>query len=722
MDPPPFYRAPANNHPVARASFQKPVAIPKAPIVNPYEKFTQPQFDAWIGDITGALRGALGYRAEVPQKPKARTKWHIPAPHSNEAPDAAYEDEDADEELEDSFAEVKARGAAVKGKGRDPREGPGLGRGDQEEEEDQDQDQEEELDEEDSWDENEGMGSDDEEEENALRNGESSARAHARYQKTDVGPDAVEVISDEEEDEPHANGLQTQDGEEDGEEYSDEENAFPTALLVAPQKRTLVTEEGGYSDDGEETGSESENEIGSSPPRPFEDEDEELEDDEIDLFPSTEQDEHETLRAPLNFSTQQDDQDDDVLPGSSPILSSPIEAEQSFQSFPSEHQDHEIFNVDEDDEDMNDAHNDSQSFDWNNPPAFEQGVPASGPGHLATPVEDDNVVDSDGYPPLQVFGTSDLLSTFNSQSQTESGSNDIPLQFHPLEFDEQYVFAAGPSSFLSAPGYFVTEADEQVLPENLEYSDAYTVSRDISVDPQHFTVEEAFTDHEPDGRGMSLDVATLDGEMEGADVGAENYDAILDDIRSTQYPSAEMVAAAFEATYSDGVVHKEEPQSQFFEVPMPISADPAVHDPFGSRPATPPRPPASLGFPGSPLLVSPVGTPTGQPTPVAIPVPASFLKAMHERQESSLFTPRSEIPSGGTTPLAGEGVQAEPVVEVVDVDEVDDEENAAIVNATDDAGRLEDILDTNIINSSIDTEVEVEEPRETQDLITDVTE
>nr|VWP01521.1 Alcohol oxidase [Ganoderma boninense] len=54
--------------------------LPRAPIHNPYDKFTQPEFDAWIGDITGAR-------------------------------DAEEED------LEDSFADVRARRLA-KGKER----------------------------------------------------------------------------------------------------------------------------------------------------------------------------------------------------------------------------------------------------------------------------------------------------------------------------------------------------------------------------------------------------------------------------------------------------------------------------------------------------------------------------------------------------------------------------------------------------------------------------
>nr|VWO98562.1 cAMP dependent protein kinase catalytic subunit [Ganoderma boninense] len=74
--------------------------LPRAPIHNPYDKFTQPEFDAWIGDITGALKRALG-REDLP--PVA---------------DRHNPEEDADEDdLEDSFADVRARRLA-KGKER----------------------------------------------------------------------------------------------------------------------------------------------------------------------------------------------------------------------------------------------------------------------------------------------------------------------------------------------------------------------------------------------------------------------------------------------------------------------------------------------------------------------------------------------------------------------------------------------------------------------------
>ncbi|RPD53445.1 hypothetical protein L226DRAFT_617399 [Lentinus tigrinus ALCF2SS1-7] len=77
--------------------------MPRAPIHNPYDKFTQPEFDAWIDDITGALKRALG-RDDAPPlpTPAARVERH------------SSEEEDG---IEDSFAEVRARRLA-KGKER----------------------------------------------------------------------------------------------------------------------------------------------------------------------------------------------------------------------------------------------------------------------------------------------------------------------------------------------------------------------------------------------------------------------------------------------------------------------------------------------------------------------------------------------------------------------------------------------------------------------------
>ncbi|KAJ7818197.1 hypothetical protein B0H14DRAFT_3474031 [Mycena olivaceomarginata] len=597
MSSPPFFRA-SQNLPVAR-SFQRPVAIPKAPIVNPYEKFTQPQFDTWIGDITGALRDALGFQAELPPKPKARTHWHIPPSEGSEAPVASEEDEDAD---------------CGDGRlGRDPREGPGLGKGDRgapiEIDLDSEEEQEEEEEEEEEWEEEEEgfRTSDEEEEEEAIRNGESSARAHARYKKyagAEINPEAIEVISDDED----TNELQPEDGEVSGEEYSDGENANPTSLLIGHGHAV----ERDYSDQGEETGSESENEAASSPPRAADDsnvyedifgeEDDELDDDEAeeeeagpeddpradeDLVLEEDQDEQvkeDDIYAPFDISAQ-NYYGDDVLPGSSPILSSPIEPEHAFQ----------VFEVDEPEEDVHQTRNELETFDWNNPPAFPHGIPASAPGHLATPVEDD----IDEYPQSETFGTSDQLPIFESESA-------------PMQFDE----GAEDIDSVPAPEYFVTEAEE------------------LSIDPQHFTVEESFTDHEPDERGMSLDVLRWTRrwlpEMSTSWWRASRGWMMLKKLCPSQQRN-------LREEQVDGQIPVDEPVQQNGSkgstILMPVSADPTVHDPFGSRQTTPP--------------LSMVDA-----TPVSIPLPASVLKAI--RPDSGLFTPPSgaisAVDSAATTP------------------------------------------------------------------------
>ena len=96
-------RYPGAPHPTPRSTAK----IPPAPIHNPYDKFTQPQFDAWIGDITAALKHALG-RDDAPVVSSAR-------PHDRV--DASVDDDGDEDVMEDSFAEVKARRLA-KGKQR----------------------------------------------------------------------------------------------------------------------------------------------------------------------------------------------------------------------------------------------------------------------------------------------------------------------------------------------------------------------------------------------------------------------------------------------------------------------------------------------------------------------------------------------------------------------------------------------------------------------------
>ncbi|KAK7057541.1 hypothetical protein R3P38DRAFT_2497593 [Favolaschia claudopus] len=732
MSSPPFFRA-SQNLAVARP---KPAAIPKAPILNPYDKFTQPQFDAWIGDITGALKDALGFQAALPPKTKTRTQWHIPDSRESEAPDAADGD-NVDEELDDSFAEIKARVAAnAKGKGRDPREGPGLGRGDRnapieidldsEEEQEEQGEEEEEEEEEDGeyWDEERSSGEEEEEEEEeAIRNGESSARAHARYQKYaeqydvdakdedaqyggEEGEDAVEGLSDNEGDDAY-----DFENEREAEQYSDEEDRNPTQLEEAPQRSYAAEQD--YSDQGEETGSESENdnEGGSSPPRELpisrppmydadifgeDDEEDELvydeaepshsrghqnppeaielmdeEDASLEQVPQEEellplegdQDEpvqDEDFYAAFQLATAPDEHnDDDILPGSSPIMTSPIAPEQD--TLPSD---------DFDPEPANDRarfiYMDGISFDWNNPPAFLHGLRASGPGHLATPVED---IDSEEYPPAETFGTSDELPTFQIATQIAPDPS--------FELDDDEAASDGQSGF--TPGYTVLEAEESDRsPEGVEELDTQTASPDISVDLHHFIVEESFTDQDPDDRGMSVDVIAVDdgmgdsdvidlygaqtaqvGEMTLTEAGDLTVDAsgkkfiFQEEDAGEPVPPLDMVSNTV-LTIQEAVSLDSHSSSS---VPLPISADPAVHDPFGSRQVTPPLPSMFNS------------------TPVSVPIPLSILKVA--RQESSLFTP---APSGRASPYSVDTPPAEDAA-FLNVESAQDDNSAEVAAA-----------------------------------------
>jgi hypothetical protein len=128
-------RIPAPPHPTPLSvSAYKALPNSKAkrpPIHNPYDKFTQPEFDAWIGDITSALKRALG-QIEVDDELKAleRTQEVTTGDAATGYRPIDLEESEAeseDEALNDSFAEIKARRLLGKGKARDPREGPGLG-------------------------------------------------------------------------------------------------------------------------------------------------------------------------------------------------------------------------------------------------------------------------------------------------------------------------------------------------------------------------------------------------------------------------------------------------------------------------------------------------------------------------------------------------------------------------------------------------------------------
>ena len=81
----------------------------RPPIHNPYDKFTQPQFDEWIGGITSALKRALGQEEEEPPTSRQTT------PREEDAHPASDADED---NVEDSLAEWKAMRTKEKGKMR----------------------------------------------------------------------------------------------------------------------------------------------------------------------------------------------------------------------------------------------------------------------------------------------------------------------------------------------------------------------------------------------------------------------------------------------------------------------------------------------------------------------------------------------------------------------------------------------------------------------------
>jgi hypothetical protein len=252
----------------AQASYLLPTPKPpKPPIHNPYDKFTQPEFDAWIGGITGALKRALGQEDEVEQEPKAQGAYLSPAfgDYEAELPDGS---ESLDEAVDDSFAEIKARRALGKGKARDPREGPGLGTGDvyqpieidsdsEEEQEEVEESEEEEEEGSEEWDEDEENSG---EEEQAWSTGESSAQARIRHAKREA--DSGDECEDEEqldqeysgEEEPEAQGadkeeviLLSSDGEQDEEgddsiEYDDDEPEYGEPSVRTRGSRTHQVE------------------------------------------------------------------------------------------------------------------------------------------------------------------------------------------------------------------------------------------------------------------------------------------------------------------------------------------------------------------------------------------------------------------------------------------------------------------------------------------------
>ncbi|KAF8070753.1 hypothetical protein FPV67DRAFT_1042057 [Lyophyllum atratum] len=231
----------------------------RSPIHNPYDKFTQPEFDAWIGGITGALRRALGQDDEVEGQPASNLlEDDTFSTSGDEEVQRLVEEEDdsANEQLDNSLVGYRARRVG-KGKARDPRDGPGFGKGDidepivigtdsEDEEEEGDEDEahveqaeqveeasEEEEEEEEAWDEGDESG---EEEEQAWGKGETSAQARTRHEKQQV-----DVDQEEEEEEEEAEEEYDEEYEEEAERsYQGEEDEHGVEPLEQAPSPVIV--------------------------------------------------------------------------------------------------------------------------------------------------------------------------------------------------------------------------------------------------------------------------------------------------------------------------------------------------------------------------------------------------------------------------------------------------------------------------------------------------
>src|SRR5258708_28728157 len=100
----PSRRPPSDSSTVAVLRHAQKLKTSRAPMVNPYDKFTQPEFDVWIGDMTNSLRRALGFEDE----PRLLEKTHVNGTANSgilEYPQLDLSDQD--EIPDDSFAQIK---------------------------------------------------------------------------------------------------------------------------------------------------------------------------------------------------------------------------------------------------------------------------------------------------------------------------------------------------------------------------------------------------------------------------------------------------------------------------------------------------------------------------------------------------------------------------------------------------------------------------------------
>ncbi|KAJ7072643.1 hypothetical protein C8F01DRAFT_256580 [Mycena amicta] len=194
----------------------------------------------------------------------------------------------------------------------------------------------------------------------------------------------------------------------------------------------------------------------------------------------------------------------------------------------------------------------------------------------------------------------------------------------PFLYEEQFES----DGFYGGPQYYVTEADDVEDEHDPGHFDARTMSRSVSIDPQHqhFIVEETPTEYEPEQRGMSIDIVALDEHLEPIE--EEPLHVVKEDSPRSQSPAVTNV--------QDVEVRADEPRlspswspSLPANVPMPILADATVVDPYQ---------------PSEPSILSSTR-----------PGLMSFLRA---KQESSLFTPDGS--TGGTPPALEADAEAEP--------------------------------------------------------------
>ncbi|KAG6878184.1 hypothetical protein C0993_010945 [Termitomyces sp. T159_Od127] len=240
--------------------------LSRAPQHNPYDKFTQDEFDAWIGGITSALKRALGQEDQGLSPPVTSAHYHEQLNSDDEEEVerlVEFLGDSSDDESEASFSYSAARRVS-KGKARDPRDGPGFGRGDQNEpifigsDSDEEEESEDGQEAEDGEDGEDGDGDEDEDgaiEEWDSQDGdksnidwaeaESSMQARTRHKKQDLVEESEEEEEEEEEDEDEEEeefGGDEIQGEEEEDSYDEPSlrQSSPPVLVVDSDEEVEV--------------------------------------------------------------------------------------------------------------------------------------------------------------------------------------------------------------------------------------------------------------------------------------------------------------------------------------------------------------------------------------------------------------------------------------------------------------------------------------------------